>query len=85
MHPACVIYASLVVCSTASRCQGYGVKQQLLESGYTPQVGMALGPGDWDSQLVTAAGGGDMRYTDFRLVPGDDVQPPGAQASMSNC
>jgi hypothetical protein len=40
------------------------------------QVSMALGPGDWDSQLVTAACGGDMKYTDFRLVPAEAGQPP---------
>lgn len=40
---------------------------------------MALGPGDWDSQLVTAAGGGDMRYADFRLLPADEGLPPSAQ------
>lgn len=40
---------------------------------------MALGPGDWDSQLVTAGGGGDVRYTDFRLVPEDDSGAASAQ------
>ena len=46
------------------------------------QVGMALGPGDWDSQLVTAACGGDMKYTDFRLLPAEEGHPPSAQMGV---
>jgi hypothetical protein len=46
------------------------------------QVGMALGPGDWDSQLVTAACGGDMKYTDFRLLPGEEGRAPSAQMGV---
>ena len=29
---------------------------------------MALGPGDIDSQLVSAAVAGEMKYTDFRMI-----------------
>lgn len=46
------------------------------------QVGMALGPGDWDSQLVTAGCGGDMKYTDFRLLPAEEGQAPSAQMGV---
>ena len=35
---------------------------------------MALGPGDWDSQLLSGAAGGDIRYTDFRLLPPADPE-----------
>lgn len=43
---------------------------------------MALGPGDWDSQLVTAACGGDMKYTDFRLLPAEEGRAPSAQMGV---
>lgn len=46
---------------------------------------MALGPGDWDSQLLTGGAGGDIRYTDFRLLPPEDGQPPSPAAQVPPC
>ena len=44
------------------------------------QAGMALGPGDWDSQLLTGSGSGEIKYTDFRLLPPEtEGGPPAAR------